>query len=340
MQNADFCTYWSHVMNEIPNIKNDDGTYKSDAFHKICNTFFNHIASAGCPVVAGDCLLHYMHSGKKKPATMSHQSFLTCFEKELHAMKLLDCCYEKERHNEDAKILFFYSFPKDHIQDCVYHSQCNLDDDTLEDLKNCFQGHYDANLPKKNDYKDVEVKRVKLSITTALVSHPGRTPIHQMWLLLQLFVAPLTNLVTSLAHVTGVMQISHMPLTNADSAKTAPSNETIVPCIILPLGHKQQNILTPCSNPPILLNRARLICLHGVLLHCNAVNMSLMLLTLPTANVALQNAVALAAALAFVHLAVIATTMTAAVVVLLVLDTIPILGIMTFCPPTRPSTIT
>ncbi len=70
LQNADFCLYWSCEINETPNIKNDDGLYKSDAFHKICNTFFNHVASTKRPAVAGDCLLHYMCSGKKKPITM------------------------------------------------------------------------------------------------------------------------------------------------------------------------------------------------------------------------------------------------------------------------------
>ncbi len=35
----------------------------------------------------------------------------------------------------------FYSFPKEHIQDYVYHGQSDLDLDILEDLKNFFQGH-------------------------------------------------------------------------------------------------------------------------------------------------------------------------------------------------------
>ncbi len=73
---------------------------KPDAFQKIRKTFFNHVASAGCPIVAGDFFLHYMRSGKKKPHNMTPQSFYTCFQNALHAVKLLDCCYEKELDND------------------------------------------------------------------------------------------------------------------------------------------------------------------------------------------------------------------------------------------------
>ncbi len=68
---ADFQTYWPHAIKETAYIKNDDGTYKSDAFLKIQNTFFNYVASARHPVAAGNCLLHYMCSGKKKPMNMT-----------------------------------------------------------------------------------------------------------------------------------------------------------------------------------------------------------------------------------------------------------------------------
>ncbi len=54
-------------MEEKVDVKNDNGTYKPDTLQKICNTFFNHVDSAGWPIAIGDCHLHYMCSGKKKP---------------------------------------------------------------------------------------------------------------------------------------------------------------------------------------------------------------------------------------------------------------------------------
>ncbi len=52
---------------------------------------------------------------------MSPQTFYTCFQKAIHTVKLLDHCYEKELDANKAKIVFFYSFPKEHIQDYVYN---------------------------------------------------------------------------------------------------------------------------------------------------------------------------------------------------------------------------
>ncbi len=63
---------------------------------------------------------------------MTPQSF---FKKVLHAVEHLDCYYEKELDYDEAKIDFFYSFPKEHIQDYVHHSQQYFDDKTLKDLK-------------------------------------------------------------------------------------------------------------------------------------------------------------------------------------------------------------
>ena len=82
---------------------------------------------------------------------MTPQSFYTCFQKALHAVKMLDRFYEKELDNNEAKIIFFYAFPVTQIQDYVRHGQRNFDQETIEDLKNFFQGHFDAAPPKKND---------------------------------------------------------------------------------------------------------------------------------------------------------------------------------------------
>ncbi len=86
-------------MEETTNTKNNDKMYKPDTFHKICNTCFNHVASAGHPVAAGDCLLHYLCSEKKKLINISPKTFYTQFQKVIHAVQRLDCCYEKELNN-------------------------------------------------------------------------------------------------------------------------------------------------------------------------------------------------------------------------------------------------
>ncbi len=94
-------------MKDTHDIKNKDGAYKPDAFQKFEIPFLTMwpLASNGCLVAAGDCLLHYMHSGKKKHEKMSPQAFLICFQKALRAVKLLDHCYEKELDNDKAKVL-------------------------------------------------------------------------------------------------------------------------------------------------------------------------------------------------------------------------------------------
>ncbi len=85
---------------------------------------------------------------------MSPHAFLTCFQKTLHAVKLLDCCWEKELDDMKAKICFFHSFPQDHIRDCLFHGHCDFNTDIMKDLKNFFQGHFDAIYPRKNCFED------------------------------------------------------------------------------------------------------------------------------------------------------------------------------------------
>ena len=76
---------------------------------------------------------------------MTPQSFYTHFQKVFRAVKLLDHYYEEDLDDDEAKIIFFYSFPKENIQDYVCHSQRNFDNKTIEDLKHFFQGHFDTN---------------------------------------------------------------------------------------------------------------------------------------------------------------------------------------------------
>ncbi len=81
LNNVDYKIYWSTAINDNNKLKSDDDTFKPGAFKKIHNSFFNYVASSGRPIAAGDCLLHYLRSGKKKPNTMTPQSFYTRFQK-------------------------------------------------------------------------------------------------------------------------------------------------------------------------------------------------------------------------------------------------------------------
>ncbi len=63
---------------------------------------------------------------------MTLQSFCTHFQKALSAINFLDYYYEKELDNDKSKIIFFYLFSKEHIQDYVHYSQQNFDDKTLK----------------------------------------------------------------------------------------------------------------------------------------------------------------------------------------------------------------
>ncbi len=80
-QNHVFCNdtcklFWSPAITKTTNLKNYNGMYKPNASQKVCNTFFNYVASNGNPVAAGNCLLYYMHSGKEKPQSMSPHTSL------------------------------------------------------------------------------------------------------------------------------------------------------------------------------------------------------------------------------------------------------------------------
>ncbi len=43
--NTEFHTFWTQATHELKDLKNDDRTYKSNAFHRICNTFLTRLPS-------------------------------------------------------------------------------------------------------------------------------------------------------------------------------------------------------------------------------------------------------------------------------------------------------
>ncbi len=95
-------------MNETMDLKTDNGTYKADVFHKAFNAFFNIVASDKQHINA-------------HPYTISPQHFLTCFQKAVNAVKILDCCYKKDIDNEEAKICFLLLSSYSYHQLCLSH---------------------------------------------------------------------------------------------------------------------------------------------------------------------------------------------------------------------------
>ncbi len=57
LNDANYSTFWDYALNKNKDLKNEDRMYQPGAFHKICTSFFNNVASSGCPIAAGDCLL-------------------------------------------------------------------------------------------------------------------------------------------------------------------------------------------------------------------------------------------------------------------------------------------
>ncbi len=135
---------------------------------------------------------------------------------------------------------FFYSFPKEHIQDYVYHGHVTLTWITLRISRISSRATMMLSRPKRMIVKIVELTRVKLLVVTASLSRPLKMSIHRMWLSLHLLATPLNDLTNALALVSAVTPVCHVPVTNVDSAKTVPSNRMTVPCITLPLSCKQQ----------------------------------------------------------------------------------------------------
>ncbi len=51
LHNADCSTYWTWAVEEMVDVKNNDGTYKPDAFQNIYNTFFNMMPPINAPLL-------------------------------------------------------------------------------------------------------------------------------------------------------------------------------------------------------------------------------------------------------------------------------------------------
>ncbi len=204
----------------------------------------------------------------------------------------MDCCDETELDNDKAKILFFYSFPKEHIQDYVYHGNFDFDLETFEDHKNFFQGNYDANPPKKTDKQNVwhnkkgQSSCLLLSFLVTMMMPPPHLLLHPI-------VVPMTDLAIVLALVNNVTPAHHVPVINVDSAKTTQSSRMIVKCTTLPLVHRWPKMLTICTslhNPPNIVQL--LLCPHVVPICCHAAIMSLSPLIILMIVAAPQNAAA------------------------------------------------
>ncbi len=139
--NTNYRTYWTQATNELQDLKNENGTYKLDAFHRIRNTFIVKLLLPDAQLLLATvfsitCIVEERNLNPflLKPITLALRKRCMWLNSWTIVMKKLD--------GNVAKIIF-YSFPKEHIQDYV----C-LEQDFLDNLKNFFQGPYDANPPK------------------------------------------------------------------------------------------------------------------------------------------------------------------------------------------------
>ncbi len=146
--NANYCTYWNQAIKKLQDLKNDDGAYKPNALHRIHDSYFDEDASARYPIAAGNFLLHYMCSGKKNLKPCLLKPFTPASRKLCRQLNSLTIVMKKKLMMTKPRSSS-YSFPKEDIQNYVYHGNCVFKQETLEDLKNFFQGNYDTN-PQKS----------------------------------------------------------------------------------------------------------------------------------------------------------------------------------------------
>ncbi len=66
LHNDTLKTFWSNAMVETKNYKELNGKPKPNTSKWFATPFLNYVASNGYPITTGNCLLHYMHRGKKK----------------------------------------------------------------------------------------------------------------------------------------------------------------------------------------------------------------------------------------------------------------------------------
>ncbi len=147
LHNADCRT---QAMEEMEDTKSDNETYKPDAFQKIHNTFFNHVASTGCPVSTGNCLFHYICSGKKNLRTWPLNPFTPTSRK--HCMLSNSWVFIMKKNSMTTKPVSssFIHSQGTHPGLCVPRQMWFWHRHPWRSQE-FFHGHYDINLPKKND---------------------------------------------------------------------------------------------------------------------------------------------------------------------------------------------
>lgn len=208
---------------------------------KFATLFLNKVASNGCPVANGNILLHYMQSGKKKPHCMASQSFLTRFQKVLDAAKLVDCCYEKELDDKEAKILFFIHSLKN-----KFRINVPLTMTPSKISRTSFKGILMLIHPRKPIAPVIAVTAGAMPpvaivfVTTMTCCLPNPVCLHH---------APRNVHMINLTPLNAMTPIRCVLVTNSGSAKTAQLNGQNTLCIIQQLVLKPQKTLIPCASP-------------------------------------------------------------------------------------------
>ncbi len=146
---------------------------------------------------------------------MNPQSFYTRFQKALHAVKLMDHCYEKELNNTEAKIIFFILFLKNTSKIMYVTVNTILMTRLSKDLKNFFQVTMTQTHPKRmNAQLIIKMTRAKPLVKTMSLSLLMMTPTHHQRWTPHLLDATLNNHTINLAQFNVMMPVCHVSVTN------------------------------------------------------------------------------------------------------------------------------
>ncbi len=109
LSNTNYQTYWIEAINTNPDQKIPIILINLVLFSKFATPSLILLPLPVVPLllVTAFSVICIVARGKKKPQSMSPQSFYTRFQKALHAVKLLDRCYEKELDDAEAKSTYF-----------------------------------------------------------------------------------------------------------------------------------------------------------------------------------------------------------------------------------------
>ncbi len=183
------------------------------------------VESARHPIATGNCLLHHMCSGKKKSQHMSLQTFCSCFQEAMCAVKILDHCHEKNLDDNKNKILFFIYSPRNTFKImCIMVIVISIQ--KLWNTSRMFSKAIMMLICSRRpiDHTNNIMIKAKPLVEMALLSLFMTITIHHLHPPLHHPIVPITNLMIGLTLVSSMMQACHKCIINVVSAKI-PHNQ-------------------------------------------------------------------------------------------------------------------